>query len=153
MSGLVEPIQRGAKFENKPALPFRFESSHSGIEAQVLAEESLEEEEVSNVHELMKRNFERYDKRLEVKIFSDGKVFQTFSKDISVGGLLLETPLPDWIFGYFKVRLSRVESKKRLELTACLVENQDPHARLRLAFLPLQNKKDETLFEQWIQSS
>lgn len=96
------------------------------------------------------RNKKRYKKRYSVSIELEGKVFKTWTRDISVGGLYVEDMIPDWVTGYFKVRIGKSTSKQQIELQCCLVEQQKPTERFRMMILPLQNPNDEQNLEAWI---
>lgn len=92
----------------------------------------------------------RHKKRYSVSIEIDGKKFKTFTRDISVGGVNVEDVLPDWIKGYFKIRIGKPNSKQQIELQCCLVEGQLPNARYRVMILPLQNQNDEINLDTWL---
>lgn len=92
----------------------------------------------------------RYKTRLIVTVEIDGKVFKTHSRDVSVGGVNVEDLIPDWVTGYFKVRLQKPNNKQAIELQCCLVEGQAPNARYRFQILPLQNPVDEQNLERWL---
>ena len=97
------------------------------------------------------RNKKRYKKRMPVAIIgSEEQIFRTFTVDVSVGGLLLETKLPNWVTGYFKVRLGKEQTKQQVELMCCLAENQNPDERYRVVILPLTSAKDEKDLENWL---
>jgi hypothetical protein len=92
----------------------------------------------------------RFRKRYSVSIEINGKIFKTHSRDISVGGVNVEDVIPDWVTGYFKIRLGKSNSKQQIELQCCLVEGQPPHSRYRVQILPLQNESDEANLENWL---
>ncbi|MCB0349743.1 MAG: PilZ domain-containing protein [Bdellovibrionales bacterium] len=101
--------------------------------------------------EFVLRSQKRYNKRLSVEIIGEnGQEFKTFTRDVSVGGMNVEDSIPDWVAGYFKVRISKAGSKQLIELTCCLIENQIPGARFRLAILPLESVEDEKNLETWL---
>ena len=68
----------------------------------------------------------------------------------------LEDPLPDWVAGYFKVRIAKTSSSQQIELTCCVVETSESEKasgmadRFRVAILPLENPEDEKNLERWI---
>lgn len=100
-----------------------------------------------------KRTHKRFSRRMPIEIECDGQIFSTYSVDVSVGGVLLEDPLPRWVSGYSKVRLRNEKSRQVVELTCYIVENQRPKQRHRVALLPLKNRKDEEHLEEWIKAA
>lgn len=101
--------------------------------------------------EFIIRGKKRYFKRFEISIEgSQGELFRTHSRDISVGGISFEESLPDWVSGYFKVRIAKPNNKQKIELMCCLIENQNSGQRFRVAILPLENASDERNFEKWL---
>lgn len=101
--------------------------------------------------EFIIRSKKRFFKRYEISIEGpQKKIFRTYSRDISVGGISFEESLPDWVTGYFKVRIAKPNSKQKIELMCCLVENQNSEKRFRVAILPLESVKDEKDFEHWL---
>ncbi len=101
--------------------------------------------------EFVVRGKKRFQKRYEITIEGPQKLtFKTHSRNISVGGISFEDSMPDWINGYFKVRISKPGSKQKIELMCCLVENQKKDERFRVAILPLENAKDEQSLEAWL---
>lgn len=99
----------------------------------------------------VKRNFTRYKKRLKIHIAGkEGQSFTSFSKDISVGGILLTEPLPRWVVGYLQVKIVDKQRKQAIEVTCSVVEDQDPNYRVRLEILPLQKKEEELHFDKWL---
>jgi hypothetical protein len=107
--------------------------------------------ETTQSREFVVRAKKRYKKRYSVRIQIDGKVFNTNTRDISVGGLNVEDQMPDWVCGYFKVRIIKPNVKQQIELQCCLIENEDLNEfRHRLMILPLQNPTDEQNLEKWI---
>lgn len=96
------------------------------------------------------RKDRRFVKRFEILIMKDSKTFTTHSRDISVGGVLLEDCLPEWVHGQFKVRIKKPNSKQLIELTACLIGKPDDEEKVRIGILPLQSKSDEKNLENWL---
>lgn len=96
------------------------------------------------------RKNRRFKKRYEITILVGDKSFETHSLDISVGGILLEEPLPDWIKGNFKVRIRKPNIKQQIELTACLIESLNGEKTDRVGILPLQSGTDEKNLENWL---
>ncbi len=100
--------------------------------------------------EFVVRDKKRFKKRMQVTIISGTKVFRTYTRDISVGGMNIEECLPDWVNGNFKVRIAKPNSKQQIELMCCLIKGQAVDERYRLAILPLQSVDDERNLELWI---
>lgn len=101
--------------------------------------------------EYIARSKRRFPKRMVVTITSNqGQVFKTHTQDISVGGMSFEDSLPEWVAGYFKVRIAKPNSKQQIELSCCLIENQNVGERFRVAILPLENMVDEKNLEAWL---
>ncbi len=100
--------------------------------------------------DLIVRNKKRYNKRFLVTIQFDNKVFKSYTRDISVGGINLEEHLPDWLRGQFKLRITKTNSKQAVELMCMVIENQPDTERHRLMILPLQSESDEKNLENWI---
>ncbi|MEQ1665772.1 MAG: PilZ domain-containing protein, partial [Bdellovibrionales bacterium] len=100
--------------------------------------------------EFIARAKKRFPVRLVVTVLGDeSRQFVTHTKDVSVGGLHLEEDLPEWVKGYFKVRISKPNSKQQIELTCCLLSKDKSKDRKRAAFLPLQSLNDEKNLELW----
>ncbi len=102
----------------------------------------------------IKRKSKRYDRRYEIVISKDGQTFKTYSVDVSVGGLKLQDPLPDWVENQFRVRVKR--GKSQVELMAYRLgqsKNKSKSDPYRLGFLPLKNEGDESNLENWLKAS
>lgn len=101
--------------------------------------------------EFVVRGKKRFQKRFEITIEGPKNLsFKTHSRNISVGGISFEDSLPDWLSGYFKVKIAKPKGKQKIELMCCLVENQKPGERFRVAILPLESVKDEQSLETWL---
>jgi len=101
--------------------------------------------------EFVIRSQKRFYKRLMITVVGEEeKTFKTHTKDVSIGGMNLEDSLPDWVAGYFKVRIAKLNSKQQIELTCCLIENQEPNGRYRIAILPMKTEQDEKNLESWL---
>ena len=96
------------------------------------------------------RKNRRFKKRYEIAIIVEDQIFDTHCLDISVGGILLEENLPDWVRGQFKVRIKKPNLKQQIELTACVIEGQTPGEKNRVGILPLQSGEDEKNLETWL---
>ena len=118
------------------------------LEVEVLGSQSASMPFLKN---FIKRNFTRYKKQLKVVITgTEGQKFETMSVDISVGGILVHDPLPTWVVGYNQVKIVNLEKKQAIEVTCSVVDDQDPHKRIRLEILPLKKKEEELHFDKWL---
>ena len=100
--------------------------------------------------EFVVREFERYQKRMRVVIESQGQHFESFTKDVSVGGVQIEDHVPEWVFGYCKLLLHKLETNEVLELTCSLVEEDDSKKRNRLALAPMKTTEDSHKLDSWL---
>ncbi len=103
-------------------------------------------------NEFVVRSQKRYKKRMHVTITGPlpEQLFKTFTRDISIGGMYLEDTAPEWVTGYFRVRIAKTNSKQIIELNCGIIEGQPVAERFRLAILPLQSAEDERNLENWI---
>lgn len=101
-------------------------------------------------HSFVERGHKRIKKRFKVHINQGANKFKSHTRDVSVGGLLLEDVLPDWVVGYCQVILVRPHSKQAVELTCFLVENQKPTDRRRLQIVALEDRDAELKLEKWL---
>lgn len=148
---MPNPIPPVPSAETTPSegVPQGFDPELSLSAPQVLKDLS-EFSDSMNTDSFVVRAKKRFKKRYAVTVEIDGKVFKTHSRDISVGGVNVEDLIPDWITGYFKIRVSKPNTKQAIELQCCLVEGQAPNARYRFMILPLQDQNDETNLENWL---
>ncbi len=157
---LIEPIYRTM---NQEPPPFRVASEpqkrrNSDLEPPPLTESggtviSLEpdlEDVGVDDHEFINRSHRRFKRRFKVRINQDGREFVSHTKDISAGGLQLEDNLPEWVAGYCQILLIKLETKKAVQVTCSVVENQPPHQRTRLQILNLGSKEREEALENWL---
>lgn len=100
--------------------------------------------------EFIRRSHKRIKKRFKVQITAGTQKFVSHTIDISIGGLQLEDILPDWVVGYCQVLIINTETRKAIEVTCSLVENQSPNDRRRLQILPLEDEKAENEMEAWL---
>ncbi len=157
---LLEPIHREMK-QNPPA----YEIQMDDVEKQVRDIFSSETDEWTQStvdyqtatkdletlgHEFQNRLHKRLKKRFKVQIVQSSNKFTSHTIDVSVGGILIEDVLPDWVVGYCQVFLIRPSNKKAIEITCFLVENQAPHDRRRLQILPLKDESAEQQLEEWL---
>lgn len=78
------------------------------------------------VHELdspNRRKFHRVSTKLAAEIICQEQSYETYTTDVSVGGIAVEGCLPDWIAGYCTVILELPDDRK-LEFMCSVVENQ-----------------------------
>jgi hypothetical protein len=125
---------------------------HAKTEVQVLMQDGSGTfpQKERETGEYILRAKQRFNKRMQVLIIGEnGQQFRTHSRDVSVGGIFVEDSLPDWVAGYFKVRLSKFNSKKQIELTCHILENQMAGSKDRLGILPLESIEDEKNLEMW----
>lgn len=161
VDGLTEMIFRALHVSPPPAPKGTEESSikieDSGVKRN--AENNLFPQSDSGSidftgSEFVLRAKKRFNKRFAITVVGpSGQIFKTFTRDISVGGIFFEHSLPDWAAGYFKVRISKPNTKQKIELTCCLVENQTPGEHYRVAILPLESIQDEKNLEAWFQAA
>lgn len=157
VEGLSEMIFRGLNTK-PPELPQEVYKSEKLLDPSEVAPQGFtmaasvqkndDELQISNVTFTLRAK-RRFNKRLSVTIEHDQNVFKTFTKDVSVGGVQLEDPLPDWLSGDFKVRLGKPGSKTQIELACTIIENNN-FDRRRIKILPLQKIEDEKALEAWI---
>lgn len=96
------------------------------------------------------RKFTRIRKKFSIEIECNGKVFKTSSYDISVGGIRLNDPLPEWVAGYCKVRVINAFNRDYVELMCSIVEDQRPDSRVRIELFPLDKIEE---FQRWLIAS
>ena len=161
VEGLTEIIYRASstKYPEPPTLSevdsrlIAPQGMHIVDEATPLEDLSIpkvnaEVNEPSNVTFTL-RSTKRFKKRYLITIELDQKIFKSYTRDISVGGVNLEEPLPAWVKGHFKVRIGKPNTKMQIELKCCLVEI-DNEERRRIQILPLQKAEDEKALEAWL---
>lgn len=105
---------------------------------------------VESPDDFVDRAHERVDRVLQVIVDCNGQLFNTFSEDVSVGGVLVRDPLPDWVAGYCTIKLTKIENQETVTMSGSIVENQDPLNRVRLSFAPLKTREDESNFFYWL---
>ncbi len=106
--------------------------------------------------EFIQRAYERLNRSYVIIIESKGNKFQTSSVNISVGGILLADPLPEWVFGYCTITIIKTlkgHKQESVQLTCSIVENQPPHRRYRVALSPLKRKEDRVKLHNWLSTS
>ena len=133
VEGLTEMIHRTLHVSPPPS-PSTDEGSLRGVDPEMQgiieknffpkikqAKDAVDLESQTGSFNITKSQFtirakKRYKKRLSVEIEAHDQVFKTHTHDISVGGFFLEDSLPEWISGYFVVRVSKPHAKEQIEL-------------------------------------
>lgn len=100
--------------------------------------------------EFVPRAHPRIRKTFEIHIECNGQKFATTSVDVSVGGLFLARPLPDWVFGYCTITIIKPSNQESVQLTCSIVENQPPQSRYRVALSPLKRREDQIRLHNWL---
>lgn len=155
---LLEPLSRTLE-----VMPPPYESQLDQVESQIL-HAFRDDEELVNAntatrdlevtdHQFVERVHKRLRRRFKVHINQGTNKFTTHTVDVSVGGLLLEDVLPDWVVGYCQVVLVRKETKQAVEVTCYLVENQSPKDRRRLQIVALKDRQAEDELEKWLSAA
>lgn len=94
-----------------------------------------------------RRKYPRFDFKFRVVIISDGRIFRTYTKNISLGGVLINTSIPKDIKSMeCKVILGRDDSKENIETEASFVGNSSSTCRLRF------NEKNASTFQSKLQA-
>ncbi|MCB0411423.1 MAG: PilZ domain-containing protein [Bdellovibrionales bacterium] len=156
---LIEPMHRTMKIEPPP---FQIQSDKNNRrkgDVEVLQEdtphkvfhldETLEDLEISKV-DFVNRVHRRIHRRFKVRIHQNGLEFVSYTVDISAGGMQLEDTLPEWVAGYCQVFIVKLETKKAIEVTCSVVENQKPTERTRLQILNLGSREMENALDNWL---
>lgn len=94
------------------------------------------------------RLFKRFSIRVPVEVISNGKSFKTFSLDMSVGGINLEGPIPDYIGGYSTIIISPPDQHS-IEFLCHLVEDQEVRKKSRLVFF---HSESFNILNNWLES-
>ena len=105
------------------------------------------------MREYKQREFKRHRKRFVISIEINGHKFESLTKDISVGGMLLKDPVPEWVVGYFTVKVTHPISQQTVEHRCSVVENQDPDHRIRLMFDHFKKEQTKVDLENWLLSA
>lgn len=87
-------------------------------------------------------------KEFEVSIVLEGQSqqFKSTTIDLSEGGIYLKDVIPDWISGYFVVRI--IDQKEILQLICCLVEDQK--IRQRIQVVSEENDQHFLKYKSWL---
>ncbi len=150
VDGLTEMIYRVPSVSPPPPPKGTEESSLAPLDEPQFRQTATNEAIAVLTSDFVVRNKKRYKKRMQITILSGSRIFRTFTKDISVGGMNLDENVPEWVAGHFKVRIAKPNSKQQIELMCCLIADQPMNERHRLCILPLQSINDEKNLEMWI---
>lgn len=107
----------------------------------------LKDNTLSDVSSENRRKYKRFTLRLHAEIICQEKIYETFTTDVSLGGVALEGTLPDWVAGYGTVILSTLDMKHRLEFMCSVVENQNGK-NFRLELYPSTDSRD---LKRWLE--
>jgi hypothetical protein len=151
-----------------PEIPEEFREDQSIIEIKRLYQGNDVEDEISTNAEVVaiseipdlpvesegaefvQRAHQRIKRKYKILIECNRKKFETTSVDVSVGGLLLIDPLPDWVFGYCTITIIKPNNGESVQLTCSIVENQLPQKRHRVALSPLKKRTDQSRLHAWL---
>jgi hypothetical protein len=84
----------------------------------------------------------------DIIIEGQSQVFKTVSHDLSEGGIYLKDTIPDWVSGYFIVKI--VDKTEVLQLICCLVEDQKVKQRVQV--VSEENDQHFVKYRNWLQS-
>lgn len=93
------------------------------------------------------RRYGRRSARFRVEIVSGQRHFVSYTRDISLGGIRLEDPLPEWVAGYCTAIVARPGIPKPLEFLCTVVENQVPGDKHRIEIYPSGHTAE---LERWL---
>lgn len=135
------PLQRNI---NYPELPKEQTTSQvvDGLYEIDLDEDSLKE--------FIDRQHERIVRRFKVTIERDNNTFESHSINVSVGGVYLEDPVPEWVVGYCNITIEKPDTKEKIRLAGAVVDNQEPDNRVRLSFTPFSKREQESQLFYWL---
>ncbi|MCB9025554.1 MAG: PilZ domain-containing protein [Bdellovibrionaceae bacterium] len=102
--------------------------------------------------QILPRKFTRLKREYPIEIELNGNIFKTLSTDISIGGMSIKDELPEWITGYFSVKIFQPILEQSLVHTGWVMDVDDQR-RHRIAFLPFKKKDTEQQFEDWIKTA
>jgi len=86
---------------------------------------------------------------LPLSIETAGKVFKSSTIDVSEGGFYIKDSIPEWIAGYFLVRVEAF--KGVFQIMCSMVENQK--SRHRIQIVSEDNDPNYQLYRQWLRSA
>lgn len=90
----------------------------------------------------------RYTVELPITIETSGKTFDSSTIDISEGGFYLKDFIPDWVAGYFLVKIKGF--KNTFQIMCSMVENQK--SRHRIQIVSEDSDPNYQIYRQWLQS-
>ena len=93
------------------------------------------------------RRDQRYELKLHAEIICQDRLYQTFTRDISLGGVAVSGYLPIWVAGYCTIVLSTLDMQNRLEFICSVVENQKGK-NFRLELHPAE---DSLTLKEWLE--
>ena len=128
------------------------ELTFSGIQEGMIKKISDLDIESDNVQN-SKRQFKRFDRSIRVELEHNGRVFRTSTKNISIGGMQIQDPLPQVFFGYFTAKIFDKKTTQFLTHTCWVVEDSDSRQRFHIVFLPFKKREAQDNFETWIKSA
>ncbi|MCB0391577.1 MAG: PilZ domain-containing protein [Bdellovibrionales bacterium] len=102
--------------------------------------------------QILPRKYKRLNRQYPVELEVKGNVFKTISSDISVGGMQVKDELPEWIEGYFSIKIFQPMLEQSLVHTGWVIESEKKK-RTHIAFLPFKKKETEAQFEEWIKAA
>ncbi len=106
------------RIEKREAPPLPHQLQHIEFE-----DESVTQVKSSVERLFVQRKYKRYDITLPVTVILGSNQFKTQTRDLSLGGVCLADPLPDWVAGYCTVVLDTPDNLE-IELVCTLVEDQ-----------------------------
>lgn len=119
---------------------------------------SSDEEPTDNTHVLIRsqsimprppeRSFERFPLELPVRIVSGNKSFDATSDNLSLRGVRLKEPMPNWVAGYCTMTLV-LPGNIALELLCTVAEDQGVEHRMRMEIV---HSPQSTVYEDWFKS-
>ncbi len=134
--------------ENETAIELENEDNEAvAVAAAVPSVDSSEVDLNEAPENFVVRKDQRVAAEIDVEIISQGRKFTTKSVDLSIGGIQVKDPVPNWLAGYCTIILRRPELKQGLEFVCSVVENQDPAERKRLEIHP---SKDTVHLKRWL---
>jgi hypothetical protein len=129
------------------------------VEAVDLDEIDLEvleadEDSSTRIKNFKARSFKRHRARMKVMVTGPtGQLFETYTEDVSVGGIRLCQSLPGWALGNIQVKLVNEMAKQAVEVTCHVISGQEVENRRRLTILPLKKKSEEVQFDKWLEAA
>ncbi len=91
----------------------------------------------------------RFTISLPIVIESAGKAFESSTIDISEGGFYLKDSIPEWVAGYFLVRVEAF--KTTFQIMCSMVENQK--SRHRIQIVSEDHDPNYQMYKNWLRSA